>query len=145
MKKLMAAADFSLVLLLSVFSQTYTIQQYLNIRSASSPTFSPDAKHLAYLSNVSGTNQIWTIDLPNGAPRQLTRYEDGISFVRWLPEGNGIIFGKSQGGNENTQFYWMKPDGSGVRQLTHEPSVRHNFGVVSDSGDVIVYASNKRN
>jgi Periplasmic component of the Tol biopolymer transport system len=120
MKKILV--PFALLIFVSVsFAQNYTIQQYLNIKSAGSPTFSPDGKHLAYLTNVTGTQQIWVIDMPSSTPRQLTNYEDNISFVRWLGDGTGIIFGKAIGGDENTQFYWMKPDGSGVRALTDEP------------------------
>ena len=137
-----------IIILSSVFvagAQTYSIQQYLNIRSASAPTFSPDAKQIAYLTNVTGTNQVWAIDLPNGKPRQLTNYDDNVGFVRWLSDGSGIIFGKAHGGDENTQFYWMRPDGIGVRALTTDPAVRHNFGNVSWDGKTIYYASNKRN
>lgn len=129
----------------AVSAQPYTIQQYLSIKSAGSPSFSPDAKQLIYLTNTTGTTQVWKVDLPAGKPVQLTNYEDNIGFARWLPDGSGIVFGKARGGDENTQFYWMKPDGSGVRSLTDEPSVRHNFGLISDDGDVIAYASNKRN
>ena len=129
----------------SIWAQNYTIQQYLSIKSAGSPTFSPDGKSIAYLTNVTGTQQVWAIDLPNGKPRQLTNYEDNVGFVRWLGDGSGLIFGKAKGGDENTQFYWMKPDGSGVRALTDEPKVRHNFAEVSDDGKTIYYASNKRN
>ena len=136
------------VLCLSFFiasAQPYTIQQYLNIRSAGSPTFSADGKRLAYLTNVSGTSQIWIIDLPNGQPKQLTNYDDNIGFVRWLPDDSGIIFGKAHGGDENTQFFWMKTDGSGVRELTNDPKVRHDFAEVSFDGKTIYYTSNKRN
>ncbi len=138
---------FALVafLSLSVFAQTYSIQQYLNIKSAGSPTFSPDGKQIAYLTNATGTSQVWVIDLPNGTPKQLTNYEDNVGFVRWLPDGSGIIFGKARGGDENTQFYWMKPDGTGVKELTSDPTVRHNFAEVSKDGKKIYYASNKRN
>jgi dipeptidyl aminopeptidase/acylaminoacyl peptidase len=127
----------------TVRAQT-TIQQYLSIKSAASPSFSPDGKTIAYLTNVSGTYQVWTISLASRTPRQLTNYEDGVSFVRWLGDGSGIIFGKAKGGDENTQFYWMKPDGSGVKAILDEPGVRHNFGVVTDDGKIIAYASNKR-
>src|SRR6266404_6136486 len=129
----------------AIEAQNYTIQQYLNIRSAGSPTFSPDGTHLAYLTNVTGTNQVWEIDLPNGKPKQLTNYDDNIGFVRWLPDDSGIIFGKAKGGDENTQFYWMKSDGTGVKALTNDPGVRHNFAEISWDGKTIYYASNKRN
>ena len=38
----------------------------------------------------------------------------------------------------------MKSDGSGVKALTSDPTVRHNFGDVSWDGKTIYYASNKR-
>lgn len=129
----------------TAFAQSYTIQQYLNIKSAVSPTFSPDGKAIAYLSNATGTFQVWSIVLPNGSPQQLTNYDDNVGFVRWLGDGSGIIFGKAKGGDENTQFYWMKPDGTGVRALTDEPGVRHNFGLVDPESQLIFYSSNKRN
>lgn len=125
-------------------AQPYTIQQYLNIKSASGATLSPDAKQMAYTTNVTGTSQIWVVDLPKGTPKQLTNYEDNIGFVRWLADGSGLIFGKARGGDENTQFFWMKPDGTGVKELTSDPKVRHNFAGVSKDGKKIYYASNKR-
>ena len=45
---------------------------YLNIRSASSPTVSPDGKFIAYLTDVTGTNQVWKVRISSGCPEQLT-------------------------------------------------------------------------
>src|SRR4029079_1995766 len=128
----------------SVAAQNYSIEQYLSIKSAGSPQFSTDGKSIAYLTNVSGTQQSWVVDLAGGKPQQITNYDDNIGFFRWLPDGT-MFFGKAKGGDENTQFFAMKADGSGVRELTNEPKVRHNFAEVSDDGKTIYYASNKRN
>src|SRR4030095_6466193 len=120
---------FILCLVFSVFSQTPpTIQQYLSIRSAGGPALSPDGKRLFYLTNVTGTSQIWMIELPSGAPKQITNYDDNVSFVRFSPKGDALVFGKARGGDENTQLFWMKADGSGVKELTASPKIRHNFG-----------------
>lgn len=141
---------FFAVLLLSIptFSQSEpalsSIEPYLNVRSAGGPSFSPDGKSLAYTTNVTGTSQVWVTTLPSGEPRQLTNYDDNVSFVRWLPNGN-LLFGKARGGDENTQFLVMGPDGGNVRELTADPKVRHNFGDISADGSKIYYASNKRN
>lgn len=138
----------SFVLLFTAFTfaqKPYTIEQYLNIRSASSPSMSPDGREIVYLTNVTGTTQVWSAVISSPKPKRLTNYEDNVGFVKWLGNGSGIIFGKAKGGDENTQFYWMKPDGTGVKALTNAPTVRHNFGEVSSDGRYIYYASNKRN
>jgi dipeptidyl aminopeptidase/acylaminoacyl peptidase len=129
---------------LPAFSQNYTIEQYLNIKSASSPALSPDGKKMAYLSNDSGLTQIWMVDLVENKPRMITSYEDNIGFVRWSPAGNGLIFGKAHGGDENTQLFWMANNGIEIKQLTNDPNIRHNFGRWSEDGTKIYYASNKR-
>lgn len=145
MKKLIFVVFFLVSLSFAAAAQSYTIQQYLSIRSANSPAFSPDGKRLAYLTNVTGTSQIWTIDLPKGTPKQITNYEDNVSFVSWSPAGNGLVFGRARGGNENTQFYWMSNDGSQTKELTAMPTVRHNFGGWANDGKSIFYSSNDRN
>ncbi len=145
MRKVLAVFIAFVLFTVSAGAQKYTIQQYLNIKSAGSPTLSPDGSKMAYLTNATGTSQVWMIDLPNGTPKQITNYEDNVGFVRWLPDNSGIIFGKARGGDENTQFFWMKTDGSGVLALTDDPKVRNNFAEVSSDGKKIYYASNKRN
>ena len=134
----------TLIFVCSVSAQNYTIQQYLNIKSASAPTVSPDGKRLLYLTNITGTSQIYAVDLPDGKPKQMTNYDDNIGFVKFSPKGDLLIFGKAKGGDENTQFFTMKPDGGAVKELTANPKVRYNFGDWSDDGARIYYASNKR-
>ncbi len=128
-----------------VSAQDYSIERYLNIRSASSPAFSPDGKRLAFLTNITGTNQIWFMNAGGGYPEQITSYDDNISFVEWLPGKKGLLFGKAIGGNENTQFFHLSDDGANIRQLTTDEKTRHNFGAVSKDGNYIFYTSNKRN
>ncbi|HMS10380.1 MAG TPA: hypothetical protein PKE66_12900, partial [Pyrinomonadaceae bacterium] len=144
MKKLFVLAAIFLFAAVS-FAQPYTIQQYLSIKSAGSPDFSPDGKRIVYLTNATGTSQVWAVDAAGSKPEQLTFFDDNVSFVRWLPDNSGIIFGMARGGNENTQFYWMTPKGDAIEKLTDEPSVRHNFAGVSKDGKRIYYTSNKRN
>ena len=126
-------------------SESFTIERYLNIRAASSPTLAPAGERVAFLLNVTGTPQVWTVAATGGWPEQLTFYEDRVDFVRWSPDGTGLVFGKARGGDENAQLYWMSPDGAQVRQLTDAPRIRYNFGAWSADGRRISYASNKRN
>ncbi len=146
-EKSMKKLAFLLLLCLftiSAFAQNYSIERYLNIRSAGSPAFSPDGKRIAFLTNITGTSQIWFVDAAGGYPEQITSYQDNISFVEWLPGNKGLIFGKAIDGNENTQFFHLSGDGANIRPLTADEKTRHNFGAVSKDGDSIFYTSNKR-
>ncbi|HYO98592.1 MAG TPA: DPP IV N-terminal domain-containing protein, partial [Pyrinomonadaceae bacterium] len=126
-------------------NEGFSIERYLNIRAATSPTLAPKGDRVAFLLNVTGTAQVWSVAAAGGWPEQLTFYADRVDFVRWSPDGAGLLFGKSRGGDENAQLYWMSPDGAQVRQLTDAPRIRHNFGAWSADGRRISYASNKRN
>ena len=125
--------------------ERYGIDRYLNIRSATGPTLSPTGDRVAFLTNITGTPQVWTVRAEGGWPDQMTFYPDRVDFVRWSPDGSGLIFAKSVGGDENAQLYWLSPDGSQIRALTNSPKVRYNFGGWSHDGKRISYASNKRN
>ncbi len=144
MKKFFFAFAFASVLYVSAFAQNYSIERYLNIRSASSPTLSNDGKRLAFLTNITGTSQVWMMDASGGYPEQITAYQDNVGFVEHSPGGNGLVFGKARGGDENTQFFWMSSDGAEIKELTSDPKTRYNFGRFSDDGARIYYTSNKR-
>ncbi|MBD0370394.1 MAG: S9 family peptidase [Pyrinomonadaceae bacterium] len=126
-------------------AERFGIERYLNIRAAGSPTFSASGDRVAFLTNITGTPQVWMVNAGGGWPDQLTYYSDRVDFVRWSPDGTGLVFAKSRGGDENAQLFWLAPDGSTVRALTDSPKVRHNFGAWSHDGRRISYASNKRN
>jgi dipeptidyl aminopeptidase/acylaminoacyl peptidase len=155
MRKLQSSFVIALSLLLfPIFSANaqnvassahYDIERYLNIRSAASPTFSKNADRIAFLTNITGTPQVWMVSASGGWPEQMTFYADRVDVVRWSPDGSGLIFTKARGGDENAQLFWLSPDGAQIRALTDAPKVRHNFGSWSHDGKKISYASNKRN
>ena len=53
MKKLFAVQLLLVLFCLSAAAQNYSIRQYLSIRTAGSPTLSPDGRRLAYRRNLS--------------------------------------------------------------------------------------------
>ena len=85
MKSLLAIITVC-ILAYAAEAQPYTIQQYLSIKSANSPAFSPDGKRIAYITNVTGTQQVWVVDLPNGKPRWINcaKRSRWISFQKSL-------------------------------------------------------------
>lgn len=63
--------------------------------SDSSPFFSPDGKTLGFVSDRSGSDQIYLLPLSGGEPGKLTNISTGISGPLWSPDGKSIIFASS--------------------------------------------------
>jgi dipeptidyl aminopeptidase/acylaminoacyl peptidase len=53
----------------------------------SAPVFARDGKHLFFLSNRSGTAQVWRVALPSGEPMQVTMAATDISGFSLSPDG----------------------------------------------------------
>ncbi|WP_026700384.1 S9 family peptidase [Salibacterium aidingense] len=56
------------------------------------PRWSPDGTELAFVSNRSGTDQIWVMSSTGGEPRQLTNLKNGAAAPAWAPNGKYILF-----------------------------------------------------
>ncbi len=61
------------------------------------PAWSPDGRSLAYVSDRSGTMNIWTRDVQTGAERQLTQMTTAATFPAWSPDGARIAFVDADG------------------------------------------------
>ena len=123
----------------------YTIEDFLEVKSSFAPRFSPDGLKIAYLSNATGTLQVYIIPTNGGNPVQLTDFPDPISGLIFSPTDDQIIFSKSEDGNENDQLYLLDPNTKEVTCLTHDKDIKHNLGPFSYDGRLVSYASNERN
>jgi len=140
----MAAASFALAAVPAA-AETYDIERYLNIRNSSVAGLSPDAKSVAFLTSITGSNQIWIVPAAGGWPQPITFFADRVSGVSWSPRGDLIAYSKDTGGDENFQLHLVTPDGARQIALTSDAKVRHNFGGWSKDGKLIGYSSNERN
>ena len=111
---------------------------------ATSPSFSPDGRTLAFVSNVSGLPQVWTVPVAGGYPELVTAFDDPVGSVRWSPDGQWLAFSLAPGGGMNAQVYVVKPNGTGVRMLTAGGKSNHFMGNWSRDGRAITLSSNRR-
>jgi dipeptidyl aminopeptidase/acylaminoacyl peptidase len=58
----------------------------------SSPFFSPDGKTLGFVSDRSGSDQLYLLPLAGGEARKLTDVSTGVSGPLWSPDGKSIVF-----------------------------------------------------
>lgn len=116
------------------------------INSANSPSLSPDGRFMAYLSNETGSPQVWIRDFTGATPpRQLTRLPDPVGDVQWSPTGEWLAYVVAPGGGLNTQIWLIKPDGSGARRVT--PGGKENNGLNgwTRDGKALLIDTNKDN
>ena len=127
----------------------YPIERYLNVRTAAGATFRPDGRRLAFLTDITGTHQVWAVDIPSPGqptpwPDQLTFFKERVLGVSYSPAADEILFTTDVGGNEKAQLFLLSGDGQNLRQLTDAPEAIHAFGGWSHDGTKITYASNVR-
>jgi len=60
-----------------------------------SPTWSPDGKHLAFLSARDGSSQVYVISMDGGEARKVTQFSTGADLFKWAPDGKAIAFTSS--------------------------------------------------
>ena len=103
----------------------------------------PDGR-LAFLADITGTMQVWTVDEPGGWPTQRTFYDERVSAVSWSPAGDAVAFGKDAGADEHDQLFLADPSTGEIEQLTDRPDAIHAWGGFSPGGDRIAFSANRR-
>ena len=84
--------------------------------------YSPDGNSIAFLSNRSGSYEIWKCDSDGLNPVQLTSLGAPLTAVpRWAADGKSIVFHSDPEGHFDV--YVVNADRGAPRRLTSDPSV----------------------
>jgi dipeptidyl aminopeptidase/acylaminoacyl peptidase len=122
----------------------YEFARYLKIRGAWGASWSPDARRVSFLTEITGVPQVWEVPVEGPSwPEQLTFYEERVSQAEYSPTQNRLLFGMDAGGNERTQLFLL--EGGEVTDLTRAPRAIHYFGGSSPDGERIAYTATRRN
>ncbi|MCF1191577.1 amidohydrolase family protein [Mangrovimonas sp. AS39] len=83
------------------------------------PRFSPDGKSLAFISDKSGCDNIWILDLETKKDKQISEEKKHNFFsVVWTPDGDYLIGSK---GRRNIKLHVYHKDGGSGSQLFDKP------------------------
>jgi dipeptidyl aminopeptidase/acylaminoacyl peptidase len=145
LQRFAAALSAAVLLGAPAAAQTpYPLRRYLSIRSAARPTLAPDGRTVAFLTNLTGSAQVWTVPGGSGWPQQATFVSGSVASAEWSPTGDSILVVADDNGNEQFQFALVRADGTQWTPLTTDPKVRNEFGGWSQDGKTLYYASNAR-
>lgn len=103
-------------------AQTPSIEQSLNLKSASAPSISPDGRYVAY--QVQKTNweenafetELWIAVTSTGERYQLTNSKKSNTSPRWSPDSKRIAFISDRDGKR--QIFLIAPNGGEAVPLT---------------------------
>ena len=66
--------------------------------------YSPDGKTIAFISNRTGSRQVYLMPAVSGAPTQITHHTAGYSLKGWSPDGSQLLVSGSR------DHFWRRPD-----------------------------------
>ena len=126
-------------------SSAIPIERYMEIRSASGPSFSYDDQTMYFLSTMTGMNQVWSLTDGISWPRQVSFFPDRVMAVSASPTDNRLVINADQGGSENAQLFMTDSEGVNVVDLSCDSAHIFNFASWSPDGRYFSYTSNQRN
>jgi TolB protein len=109
------------------------------------PSFSPDGKQLAYLSDqgAGGTYEIWVMSADGSGARQLTHLGGDAGFPDFSPTGSRIVFAGHSAGSPKDDIYAVRTNGSGLLRLT-KGAGNNQQPVYSPNGRKIAFISDRK-
>jgi Tol biopolymer transport system component len=119
------------------------VARMAKVGSCSSPSFSPDGRRIAFVSDLGGLPQVWTVAAEGGWPESVTALDDPVGSVRWSPRGDRLAFTLAPGGGMNAQIYTVRPDSTDLRQLTDGGKATNTLAGWSHDGARLMVSSNR--
>lgn len=106
------------------------------------PKYSPDGKSIVFISDKSGSDNIWTLELKEGSePKALTKDNDQLyASADWSPDGQYIVGTK---GRRNMKPYIYHKDGGGGAQLIKEPAALKTIDPAFSPDGLSIYFSRR--
>jgi dipeptidyl aminopeptidase/acylaminoacyl peptidase len=119
--------------------RTLTIEKLYMVRTVGESTWSPDGKSIAFISNMTGRNNLWLVPAEGGWPTQLTVSDQRQSSPAWSPDGKWIAYESDYDGDEQWDIFLVSPKTGQVVNLTNTREIAEQSPVWSPDGRYLAY------
>jgi dipeptidyl aminopeptidase/acylaminoacyl peptidase len=124
--------------------QPLTVEKLYMTRAIGDSSWSSDDKQMAFVSNISGRNNIWVVSSQGGWPTQLTVSNQRQASIAWSPKGRWIAYNSDYDGNEQWDLFIVSANNGQVVNLTNTPEVSEEGTAWSPDGERLAYSVKPR-
>ena len=124
--------------------QSLSIERLYITRQVGSSSWSPDGKTIAFVTNISGRNNIWLVPASGGWPTQLTVSDQRQLAITWSPDGKWIAYMSDYDGDEQWDIFLVSPRTGQVVNLTNTREVAEEYPKWSPDGRYLAYTVKPR-
>jgi len=119
--------------------RSLTIEKLYMTRQVGRATWSPDGKSIAFISNMSGRNNLWLVPAEGGWPVQLTVSDQRQTAPAWSPDGKWIAYQSDYDGDEQWDIFLVSPKTGKVVNLTQTREIAELNPTWSPDGRYLAY------
>src|SRR5579864_5423317 len=119
--------------------RSLTIEKLYMTRQVGRPTWSPDGKSIAFISNMSGRHNLWLVPAEGGWPVQLTVSDQRQAAPAWSPDGKWIAYQSDYDGDEQWDIFLVSPKTGKVVNLTQTREIAELNPTWSPDGRYLAY------
>jgi len=116
-----------------------SIENLYMTRQVGGSTWSPDGKTVAFVSNISGRNNIWLVPSEGGWPTQLTVSDQREIGPTWSPTGKWIAYASDYDGDEQWDIFLVSPKTGQVVNVTNTREISEESPTWSPDGRFLAY------
>ena len=119
--------------------QSLSIERLYMTRSVGATAWSPDGKTIAFVSNLSGRNNLWLVPAEGGWPTQLTVSDQRQTSPTWSPDGKWIAYISDYDGDEQWDIFFVSPKTGQVLNITNTREISEESPTWSPDGRYLAY------
>jgi dipeptidyl aminopeptidase/acylaminoacyl peptidase len=119
--------------------QKFSVEKLFMTRTLLDTAWSPDGKSVAFVTNISGRYNIWTVPATGGWPMQLTVSDQRQFQPSWSPDGKWIAYQSDTNGNEQWDLFLVSTANGDVINLTNTPEIAEEGPAWSPDGKTLAY------